>query len=215
MNVNKRIFTLIELLVVIAIIAILAGMLLPALNKAREKAKSISCTSNLKQIGLGFQTYMDDFNEWLPAHARNDGAAVTTDGGMWYDLIGARMNNSWTVLATSKPPVFKCPNHEDQAFTPDNFSYGYNFALGKENAANFATSFRTKLSAIRDASNVILATDGCKDHGYVVAPRSTTPGLLNTGRHSGFDNVLWVDGHVSSERGTELQATDSWWDHTD
>jgi len=80
---SRRGFTLIELLVVIAIIAILAAILFPVFAQAREAARKTSCTSNLKQVGVAFSLYTQDFDETFPWAASNLGTPTTT----WYDLV--------------------------------------------------------------------------------------------------------------------------------
>jgi prepilin-type N-terminal cleavage/methylation domain-containing protein len=90
-NHSQKPFTLIELLVVIAIIAILAGMLLPALNKARSSAETASCTNNLKQFGIGFSLYSGDNRDFLPP--------VSANGYYWNDRIVAYLAGPHTVNA--------------------------------------------------------------------------------------------------------------------
>ena len=121
MQSQKKFFTLIELLVVIAIIAILAAMLMPALQQARERAQATSCQSNLKQITTGLLLYADNSKDYFPIPLENNTAGWTANVGQFI-YWGARMVRSKFMT----PGVLRCPT-----YSPKLPKLGYNEASGQ------------------------------------------------------------------------------------
>ena len=188
-RIKRNGFTLIELLVVVAIIAILAAMLLPALSKAREKARQIKCINNLKQIGLAFYMYAQD----------NDDRMVQGDAGAgsvpryWYGRLAPYLNVPNTISVDDpRYKVFVCPSLP-RGFTYRSQSYIINQSVSVGGKKITGPSFAKP-------SVILVLADG---DGNVTANGNHVNPALTTyrfrARHSGFVNVLWLDGHVGSK----------------
>ena len=171
---TKRGFTLIELLVVIAIIAILAAILFPVFARARENARRASCQSNLKQLGLGFQQYTQDYDEKYPQARSNNFGSISSPPvfpSSAFNGVTQSASHSWSLswAAVLQPyikstQIMTCPSQlpTDWYTNTSDFvqkipvSYVYNRLLSWKN-----------MSVIPEASRLVLANEAFGDKAYI------------------------------------------------
>ena len=199
----RRGFTLIELLVVIAIIAILAAILFPVFAKAREKARQSSCSSNMKQLGLGLMQYVQDYDEMLPAAYADEVPATGAGRVRWHEAIGPYVKNA---------QIRFCPSHSGLDRTLiDSCSYA---ACMTGHVWNYGTPGKS-IGSFSDASKLLLLVEAGSWYSYWHPGGSACAGWTNgvatsnlssgaspatdwsyIGRHNDGGNMLFVDGHV-------------------
>jgi prepilin-type N-terminal cleavage/methylation domain-containing protein/prepilin-type processing-associated H-X9-DG protein len=215
-------FTLIELLVVIAIIAILAAVLFPVFAQAREKARQVSCLSNMKQIGAAALMYAQDYDERTPRNWYGDlGMEATNYPGdppndryKWMDVIQPYIKNT---------QVFVCPSASNLTYVPRSSlqagqetrkygGYAYNRAYGDFDVEADITPASKLLAQLEVPSETVWFAEtlggGPYDFDFRWPDVAANPVVENTSprrlgvyiveRHHGRTNVLWCDGHAKA-----------------
>ncbi len=208
---RQRGFTLIELLVVIAIIAILAAILFPVFARARENARRASCQSNMKQIGLGFLQYVQDYDEKYPS---NSGGSTATINQITWDLQILPYTKSMQLLVcpsdSQSPRVdlgapygLVTRSYSMPAYLKDRaaaevqvpaLTVGAIERIGKWSGGQYSAAHWDYFS---DADHTDKSASNADQNFNDLATASTAEG-----RHLGTNNILYADGHVKSHRET-------------
>jgi len=202
---RDKAFTLIELLVVITIIAILAAILFPVFSRAREKGRSASCQSNLKQIGLAMKMYLEDF-DLINVPGPDQGATES-----WALLLKPYHKNT---------QIFTCPSRARWEIREPDDSGGYVMAiLTDTQTGNSGTGWHD--SDFEDPSNTLIVFDA-PDYAdtlnkTIISHQSQQspypkydPTDRDVNRHFDGINVLWYDGHVKYMRSEKVKEQRYW-----
>lgn len=194
---RKMHFTLIELLVVIAIIAILAAMLLPALNQARERGRTSACMNQEKQMGLAIQTYAGNNNDYL-----------LLSGDIWPQRLAREINPavswSWgwpTGTPSQIKTLFTCLSNRTQLTWGSTYVYNARF-----NYNAWAPSYKAyKFGRLKNITLLMLLMDGVTYRGSTQSNSFDYSMGHASFVHGGGCNVLLGDGHVQNQKRTLLQ----------
>lgn len=191
-------FTLIELLVVIAIIALLAGLLLPALSRGKESARGARCLNNMRQIGLGVSLYADEHNDEFP---RSQHSAFAHGQFTWGRAIAAQMGeagNGWTNLFSG---IYACPSDR----RPGPWSYGMNvyFELGEEDDYEGKPQTWRRVGAVPNPGATIELAESATSADHIMAHfwnSVAEAGEVAERRHKQRANYSYVDGHAEGRK---------------